>query len=72
MAGLVSTREAAKNFFNGVDEDKAKHYESTMTASPVLTTVLDNDVYAALPCTYLVMENDLALPATYQEGMVAL
>jgi hypothetical protein len=43
-----------------------------MTASPVLHTVLENDPYAAVPCTYLVAENDLALSAAYQEGMVAL
>lgn len=34
--------------------------------------MLENDAYAALPCTYLVTENDLALPAAYQDHMVAL
>jgi len=43
-----------------------------LTASPVFKTVLENDAYAALSCMYLVTENDLALPAAYQEGMVAL
>jgi hypothetical protein len=33
---------------------------------------LQNDAYVALPCTYLVAENDLALPPAYQEGMVSL
>jgi hypothetical protein len=43
-----------------------------MTASPVLHTVLKNDAYAVVPSIYLVTENDLALPAVYQEGMLAL
>jgi hypothetical protein len=72
MAGLASTNDGAKYFFNGVDEEKAKHYESTLTASPVFHTVLENDAYTALPGIYVVTENDLALPAAYQEGMVAL
>ena len=72
LAGLASTQEGAKYFFNGLDDHEAKHYESTLTASPVLQTVLDNDAYAALPCTYLVTENDLALPPGYQDGMIAL
>lgn len=72
MEGLGSTNEAAKYFFNGLNDERAKYYESTMTASPVLHTVLTNDVYPALPCVYLVTENDLAVTAAYQEGMVAL
>ena len=72
MQGLGSTKDAAKYFFNGLDDQKAKYYESIMTASPVLHTVLTNDVYSVLPCLYLVTENDLAVPAGYQEGMVAL
>ena len=38
----------------------------------MLKSVLANDAYAALPCAYLVTENDLALPAAYQDGMIAL
>lgn len=68
----MSTKEGAKYFFNGLDEGVAKHYESTLTASPVFKTILENDSYVSLPCTYLVTENDLALPSGYQEGMVAL
>lgn len=70
--GLASTNEGAKYFFNDLDAAKANYYESTLTASPVLTTVLENDAYTALPAAYLVTENDLALPPAYQEGMVAL
>ncbi|KAE9378288.1 alpha/beta-hydrolase [Stipitochalara longipes BDJ] len=72
MDGLGTTNEAARYFFNGLDDEKAKYYESIMTASPILHTVLKNDVYPALPCVYLVTENDLTLPAAYQEGMVTL
>ncbi len=43
-----------------------------MIASPVFTTVLDNDAYTALRCAYLVTEDDLALPAVYQDGMVVM
>ncbi|KAA8565896.1 hypothetical protein EYC84_009707 [Monilinia fructicola] len=70
--GVASAVEGAKYFFNGLDEAQAKHYESTLTASPVFQTVLHNDAYSALPSTYLVTEDDLALPAAYQEGMIAL
>lgn len=72
MAGLLSTNEGEKYFLNGLDHDLAKKYASGFTASTVFTTVLENDAYAALPCKYLVTENDLALPAAYQERMVAL
>lgn len=34
--------------------------------------MLTNDAYTALPCAYLVTEDDLALPAAYQEEMVAM
>lgn len=43
-----------------------------MIASPVFTTVLDNDAYTALHYPYLVTEDDLALPAVYQDGMVVM
>ncbi|KAL8722890.1 MAG: hypothetical protein Q9225_000723 [Loekoesia sp. 1 TL-2023] len=70
--GLASTNEGAKYFFNGLDDATAKYYEGTLTASPVLMTVLDNDAYTAIPCAYLVTENDLALPPAYQENMVRM
>ena len=43
-----------------------------MTAGPILMTVLKNDPYTQVPCAYLVCEDDQALPAAYQEGMVAM
>ena len=70
--GLASTKEGAKYFFSDLDHKTAKRYEATLTASQVPTAVLENDAYAALPCAYLVTENDMALPASYQEGMIAM
>lgn len=70
--GLLSTKGGAKYFFNGLDELAAKHYESGLTASQVPMTILNNDAYVAMPCAYLITENDLALPMAYQEGMVAM
>ncbi|KAF3406283.1 hypothetical protein DPV78_001719 [Talaromyces pinophilus] len=69
---IASTVDAAKYFFNGLPEDKAKYYESTMTAGPILITVLDHDPYIEVPCAFLICENDLALPFAYQEMMVAM
>jgi hypothetical protein len=43
-----------------------------MTASPILRTVLENDAYSALPCVYVVTENDIGVPISAQEGMVGL
>ena len=68
----MSTKDGAKYFFNGLDEQTAKYCEATLAASPVFTTNLRNDAYTALPCAYLSTENDLALPIAYQEQMFAL
>ncbi|KAI4146885.1 MAG: hypothetical protein L6R39_003301 [Caloplaca ligustica] len=68
--GVASAKNGAQYFFNGLDEATANHYEKTLTASPPFTTVLDNDPYTAIPCAYLITEDDLALPATYQESML--
>jgi hypothetical protein len=35
MKGLASMNEGAKFFFNGLPEEQAKYYESTLTASAV-------------------------------------
>ena len=43
-----------------------------LTASPIFTSILDNDAYTAIPCAYLLTTNDLALPLAFQEQMVAL
>lgn len=34
--------------------------------------MLNNDAYIALPCACLVTEDDLALPAAYQDGMIEM
>ena len=68
----MTTKDAATYFFNGLDDAAAAIYENTMTASPVFTTVLKSDPYTEVPCAYLICEQDQALPAAYQEGMVAM
>ncbi|KJZ71765.1 hypothetical protein HIM_08850 [Hirsutella minnesotensis 3608] len=70
-AGLGTAVEAEKYFFNDLDADAARKWAATLTASPIPTTRLTNDAYAALPCAYLVLDGDQTLPKAYQEGMAA-
>ncbi|KAF3024296.1 hypothetical protein E8E14_013464 [Neopestalotiopsis sp. 37M] len=70
-AGLGTIVQADKFLFNDVEPSEAEKWSRGLTASPILTTKLTNDAYAALPCAYLVLEGDLTLPKEYQEGMVA-
>ncbi|KAI1395625.1 alpha/beta-hydrolase [Hypoxylon fuscum] len=70
-AGLATPSEAETYFFNDLATDVGKKWATTLTASPILTTKLSNDAYAALPCAYLVLESDLTLPKEYQEVMIA-
>lgn len=46
-------------------------WSKTLTASPIVKTVLKDDAYATLPCAYLVLENDKMLPKAYQDSMAA-
>ncbi|GAP84404.1 putative alpha beta-hydrolase protein [Rosellinia necatrix] len=71
-AGLACPVNAEKFFFNDLEPDVARKWAATLTASPVLATKLSNDAYSALPCAYLILEDDLTLPKDYQEGIVAL
>jgi hypothetical protein len=64
-------KDPINDFFHDVDPDDAKDYAEMLSASPVDTSVLTNDAYAALPCAYLVCNGDRILPKEYQEGMVA-
>ncbi|KAI1169759.1 alpha/beta-hydrolase [Nemania sp. FL0916] len=70
--GLATPKDAEKFFFNDVELEVARKWVPGLTASPILTTKLSNDAYAALPCAYLILEGDLTLPKEYQESMVAL
>ncbi|THC90316.1 hypothetical protein EYZ11_010215 [Aspergillus tanneri] len=70
--GLGTIVDAPRFMFNDLDADTASKWASTLTASPIMTTKLTNDPYSALPCAYVVLENDLTLPKAYQEGMVSL
>ncbi|RYP42699.1 hypothetical protein DL767_000068 [Monosporascus sp. MG133] len=72
VTGLGTIVEAEKYLFNDLDIELSQRWAAELTASPVLTTKLTNDAYSALPCAYLVLEGDLALPKEYQEGMAAL
>ena len=69
-AGLGTIVNAETFLFNGLEHTAAQKWASDLTASPILTTKLTNDAYSALPCAYLVLEDDLTLPKEYQEGMV--
>ena len=59
-------------FFYGLDAAKAKYYKSTFTTFPIFRIVPDNDICNTLPCIYLAIEDDQALPTAYQEGMIVL
>ncbi|KAE8323544.1 Alpha/beta hydrolase fold-1 [Aspergillus sergii] len=72
VKGLGTPVDAPRFFFNGLDDESAAKWTATLTASPVNTDRLTNDAYSALPCAYLVLEDDLTLPKEYQEGMIAL
>ncbi|KAI1802572.1 alpha/beta-hydrolase [Daldinia bambusicola] len=71
VAGLGTMVEPEKFLFNDLERSEAEKWIPTLTASPILTSKLTNDAYAALPCAYLVLEGDRTLPKEYQEGMVA-
>jgi hypothetical protein len=58
--------------FNGVTPEEALKWAKTLTASPIMHAKLTNDAYSALPCAYLVLDDDKSLPREYQEGMIAL
>ncbi len=59
MAQLASTNDGATYIFEGLTEEKAKHFEPTLIASPIFHTIFENRIYEALPCI-----------DTYGEGMV--
>ena len=48
----------------------SRAWAASLTASPVLSTKVTNNAYAALPCAYLVLEGDLTLPQDYQKSVV--
>ncbi|KAK8132281.1 alpha/beta-hydrolase [Apiospora kogelbergensis] len=72
ISGLGTMVKPEKFLFNDMDQNEAKEWATTLTASPILTTKLTNDAYSALPCGYLVLEGDMTLPKEYQEGMAAM
>ncbi|KAI0205449.1 alpha/beta-hydrolase [Astrocystis sublimbata] len=72
VAGLATPKNPENFFFNDLDPKVAQQYIAGLTASPILTTKLSNNAYAALPCAYMILEGDMTLPKEYQENMVAL
>jgi hypothetical protein len=60
---------AEEYLFNDLDHASAKKWASMLTAAPVMKSPLTHNPYDVLPCAYLVLENDCALPKDYQEGM---
>lgn len=71
-AGLGTIVDAPRFMFNDLDAEEAAKWAATLTASPVNTGVLTNDVYSVLPCAYLILDNDQTLLPQYQEAMIAL
>ncbi|KAJ5937089.1 hypothetical protein N7466_003539 [Penicillium verhagenii] len=71
-AGVATLVEPEKYLFNGLDAESAAKWSATLTASPINTGVLTNDPYSALPCAYLVLDDDLILPPAGQEAMIGL
>ncbi|OTB01040.1 hypothetical protein M426DRAFT_75444 [Hypoxylon sp. CI-4A] len=69
--GLGTMVQPEVFLFNGIDQAEAEKWKATLTRSPILSSKITNDAYAALPCAYLVLEKDRTLPKEYQEGMVA-
>jgi hypothetical protein len=72
--GLATLVGAEKLLFNDLEESEARKWAATLTAGAgvSLTSTLTNEAYAALPCAYLVLEEDAILPKEFQEGMVAM
>ncbi|KAL3491088.1 alpha/beta-hydrolase [Aspergillus germanicus] len=72
FAGLGTPVDAPRHFFDDIPQEEAEAWAATLTASPIMTVKLTNDAYSALPCAYLVLENDKSLPKDYQEYMISL
>jgi hypothetical protein len=69
--GLGTVNDPESFLFGDLNLEEAKKWAPMLTASPIMKTVLQNDAYSALPCAYLVLENDRMVPKAYQDGMVA-
>ncbi|RDW72402.1 alpha/beta hydrolase [Aspergillus mulundensis] len=72
LTGLATLAKAPQYLFNDLSPEEAKKWESTLTASGIMTAPLTNDAYSVLPCAYVVLENDAILPKEFQELMVGI
>ncbi|KAJ5618248.1 hypothetical protein N7528_006891 [Penicillium herquei] len=70
--GLATPNENHKYLLVGLDAAAVEKWSAEMTASPVNTGVLTNDVYSTLPCGYLVLDHDTCLPPAFQERMIKM
>ncbi|KAI0179750.1 alpha/beta-hydrolase [Hypoxylon sp. FL1284] len=70
-AGLGTMVQTGEFLFHDLAPGEAEKWAATLAPSPILTSRLTNDGYAALPCAYLVLDGDRILPKVYQEAMVA-
>ncbi|KAJ5630612.1 uncharacterized protein N7484_010712 [Penicillium longicatenatum] len=70
--GLATPTENQKYLLVGLNAEEVQKWSSEMTASPVNTGVLTNDIYSTLPCGYLVLDHDTCLPPAYQEKMISM
>ncbi|KAL5337692.1 alpha/beta-hydrolase [Aspergillus crustosus] len=68
--GLTTFTETREYLFHDIPLQDAEKYAATLTASPIMPTILTNDAYSALPCAYVVLDNDRILPKGFQETMV--
>ncbi|KAK1145462.1 hypothetical protein N8T08_004337 [Aspergillus melleus] len=71
-SGLMTTVDVPTYMFNGIETNEAEEWAATLTASPLNTGVLSNDGYSAVPCAYVVLDEDACLPQMYQNNMIAL
>ncbi|PYH93825.1 alpha/beta-hydrolase [Aspergillus ellipticus CBS 707.79] len=72
MDGLWRLKDPQHFMLHDIDPEEAEIHTAKLTAAPTMTVSLTNDAYLALPCAFLITENDRLLPKEYQEHMIAL
>jgi hypothetical protein len=71
-AGLATITEPIKYIFTGIDPGEAHKWTSSITAFPMMMTILTNKSYSVVPWGYVFLELDLTLAKEYQGSIVAL
>ncbi|KAJ5143305.1 uncharacterized protein N7515_002092 [Penicillium bovifimosum] len=67
--GLETVVDAEKYLFNELDQASAKKWASKLTAAPLMKSPLTHNPYDVLPCAYVILEKDCAIPPDLQEQM---